>query len=357
MLSTWRFLVAAAALFGANAAINEISQNFMDLYRTRENVVELDSGVMYKVIRAGGGAEHPEESAEVQITYAGTTPRQTPTAVDIDEANWTAFDNLYTRGMAATVHLNKTMAGWTEVLTRMVTGDKWEVVIPPKLGYTDAARANTELGDGSQDFRNDTLIFRMELISIKGDTTSANTCDVLTLESCSADQKTLIKGWRENPDLEDIAKKIRGILDKKGAKYGTKKRIMQEDYQAFEAGKAEFEEYTREREKEAKSMARARHRASKEVTDSEDKKQKRWEKAAKKRSDLTARIQEEMPKMMEEEAKFGLEIKKYELMQRVINMENVRKKKEEFQAMNEDERREALEIEKAQDQDKHTSEL
>jgi FKBP-type peptidyl-prolyl cis-trans isomerase len=49
------------------------------------------------------------------------------------------------------------MPGWAEALQMMKAGDKWELFIPPKLGFGEAGLPQT--GPGS------TMIFELELRS------------------------------------------------------------------------------------------------------------------------------------------------------------------------------------------------
>ena len=50
--------------------------------------------------------------------------------------------------------------GWTEALQLMKEGDKWELIIPPDLGYGSKGAGNIIPPDS-------TLIFEVELLEIK----------------------------------------------------------------------------------------------------------------------------------------------------------------------------------------------
>jgi FKBP-type peptidyl-prolyl cis-trans isomerase FklB len=64
------------------------------------------------------------------------------------------------RGEPATFPLGGVVKGWQEVLPLMPTGSKWQVFIPANLAYG-------ETGAGQAIGPNETLVFEIELISIK----------------------------------------------------------------------------------------------------------------------------------------------------------------------------------------------
>jgi len=115
----------------------------------KEGVIELASGLQYKVINAGSGTDHPKVSTPCSCHYAGTLIDGTP------------FDSSYKRGSPTTFAPNQVIKGWTEALQMMVEGDKWELYIPSNLAYGEGARGNV-ISAGS------TLIFTIELLEIKG---------------------------------------------------------------------------------------------------------------------------------------------------------------------------------------------
>ena len=74
----------------------------------------------------------------------------------------TQFDSSYDRKEPYTTRANQVIKGWTEALTMMPVGSKWELYIPQDLAY--GAR---ESGNQIKPFS--TLIFEVELVSIEKD--------------------------------------------------------------------------------------------------------------------------------------------------------------------------------------------
>ena len=122
-------------------------KNFLEENKKKEGVVELPSGLQYKILINGDG-DKPSIENEVLCHYKGTL------------IDGTVFDCSYDRGQPIEFPLNGVIKGWTEALQLMPTGSKWILYIPPHLGYG-------ERGAGNVIGPNETLIFEVELISIK----------------------------------------------------------------------------------------------------------------------------------------------------------------------------------------------
>ncbi len=112
----------------------------------KEGVVALDSGLQYKVIKAGDGPK-PKKTDAVSCHYRGTL------------LDGTQFDSSYDRGQPAQFRVDQLIPGWTEALQLMPTGSKWELYIPSYLAY--GARPAGQISPNS------TLIFELELLEIK----------------------------------------------------------------------------------------------------------------------------------------------------------------------------------------------
>ena len=105
------------------------------------------SGLAYRVIKKGAGAQSPRETDTVVVNYSGWTP------------DGKMFDSSLTRGQPATFKLNQVIKGWTEGVQLMKVGDTMRFWIPGSLAYGDKP---TRPGAPSG-----TLVFDVELISVK----------------------------------------------------------------------------------------------------------------------------------------------------------------------------------------------
>jgi FKBP-type peptidyl-prolyl cis-trans isomerase FklB len=126
---------------------------FLEANKAKEGVVTLPSGLQYKVIQEGTGPK-PTATDLVVCNYRGTL---------LDN---TEFDSSYKRGQPATFPVTGVIKGWTEALQLMPVGSKWQLFVPPELGYGE--RANGQIGPNS------TLVFEVELVSIQAKNKDAN---------------------------------------------------------------------------------------------------------------------------------------------------------------------------------------
>jgi peptidylprolyl isomerase len=81
------------------------------------------SGLASKVLQPGTGKDHPRADELVTVNYTGWT------------TDGKMFDSSVTKGRTATFPLNRVIAGWTEGLQLMVTGEKRRFWIPEALAY------------------------------------------------------------------------------------------------------------------------------------------------------------------------------------------------------------------------------
>lgn len=126
----------------------QIGKAFLEENKKKDGVVELPSGLQYKVIRNGWGAK-PTLEDKVKAHYKGML---------LDS---TVFDSSYERGEPAVFPLQGVIAGWTEALQLMPVGAKWELYIPENLAYGESPRQGGPIEPYS------TLIFEVELLKIE----------------------------------------------------------------------------------------------------------------------------------------------------------------------------------------------
>jgi FKBP-type peptidyl-prolyl cis-trans isomerase len=123
---------------------------FLAENKTKEGVVTLPSGLQYKILKEGTGPK-PADTDTVTCYYSGTL---------IDGTKFDSSDNSNSAGLPATVNLASCIPAWREAIPLMAVGSKWQLFVPPELAYG----VN---GSGRYIGPNSTLIFEVELVSIK----------------------------------------------------------------------------------------------------------------------------------------------------------------------------------------------
>ena len=130
-------------LYGPNrdAGIAFLAEN-----AKKDSVITLPSGLQYKVLVAGKG-EVPTVSDKVQVNYEGRL------------IDGTVFDASARHGdKPAEFRPTQVIKGWTEALTMMPVGSKWQLYIPSELAY--GKRETGQIKPYS------TLVFDVELVGI-----------------------------------------------------------------------------------------------------------------------------------------------------------------------------------------------
>ena len=128
------------------AALAEAGKVFLAENGKKEGVQVTESGLQYKVLKAGDGAI-PARTDHVRVHYTGRL------------IDGTVFDSSVQRGQPAEFPVNGVIAGWIEALTLMPVGSKWELYIPYQLAYG-------ERGAGAAIPPFATLVFEVELLEI-----------------------------------------------------------------------------------------------------------------------------------------------------------------------------------------------
>jgi UDP-GlcNAc:undecaprenyl-phosphate/decaprenyl-phosphate GlcNAc-1-phosphate transferase len=113
----------------------------------QEGVVTLQSGLQYRIIKAGEGMK-PTDKDAVVCHYRGSL------------ISGAEFDSSYRKGHPGTFKINSVIPGWREALLLMPVGSTWQIFVPSQLAYGERGMSPS-IGP------NATLIFEIELIAIK----------------------------------------------------------------------------------------------------------------------------------------------------------------------------------------------
>ena len=146
LASDTTFFTPKAAEDFQKEALAGAGEKFLVENAKKPGVKVLPSGLQYKVITEGNG-EVPKASDEVEVIYEGRL------------IDGTIFDSTKKHGTKSDkFKAGNLIKGWTEALTTMPVGSKWQLYIPQELAY--GARQAGQIPPYS------TLVFDLELVSI-----------------------------------------------------------------------------------------------------------------------------------------------------------------------------------------------
>ena len=141
-VQTFARTVSEAAAARKQAAVKE----FMERNAHAPGVVTTASGLQYKILAAGDKKAPPISPTDtVTVDYRGKL------------LDGTEFDSSYSRGVPATFPVNGVIRGWQEALVLMKPGAKWQLFVPPELGYGQRSQAKIPAGS--------LLIFEVNILS------------------------------------------------------------------------------------------------------------------------------------------------------------------------------------------------
>ncbi|MCC8425953.1 FKBP-type peptidyl-prolyl cis-trans isomerase [Mucilaginibacter sp. UR6-11] len=123
----------------------EENKDFLRRNKLQPGVIELPSGLQYKVIKTGTGNK-PSGDSKVLVDYTGSF------------VNGKIFESSLEGGLPYVTKLTDVIKGWTEALQLMPTGSKWIIYVPAELAYGDRGTGNIP--------PNSSLIFELELLQI-----------------------------------------------------------------------------------------------------------------------------------------------------------------------------------------------
>lgn len=131
-------------LYGSN---REAGRKFLAENKLKEGVITTPSGLQYKVLTKGEGAV-PQRTDKVKVHYEGRL------------VDGTVFDASAKHGSEpASFRADQVIKGWTEALTIMPVGSKWQLYIPYELAYGERNMGNIKPYSA--------LIFDVELVDIE----------------------------------------------------------------------------------------------------------------------------------------------------------------------------------------------
>ena len=123
----------------------EAEEKFLAKNKTKEGVVELPSGLQYKVIKEGG-VKPASPKDTVWVRYQGKT------------LDGNVFDEVTPDRDSIRFTLNRVVAGWTEGIQQVGEGGTIELYVPAKLGYGERGNQGIE--------PNSLLIFTVDLCKV-----------------------------------------------------------------------------------------------------------------------------------------------------------------------------------------------
>jgi FKBP-type peptidyl-prolyl cis-trans isomerase len=123
-------------------------EDFLAANKKKPDVVTLQSGLQYKVVKEGTG-KAPKASDSVTVNYEGRL------------VDGTVFDSSERNGGPASFRVGGVIPGFSEALQLMKTGSKWQVYIPSNLAYGATPRPGGPIPPNAM------LVFDLELVEVK----------------------------------------------------------------------------------------------------------------------------------------------------------------------------------------------
>ena len=127
------------------------AKTFLEKAATEQGVKKTASGLIYKEIKVGEGAQ-AKPTDVVKVHYVGTL------------TDGKEFDSSVKRGQPVEFPLGQIIPCWSEGVSMMKVGGKAKLVCPPELAYGDRGRPPIIPGGSA-------LVFEVELLEIKSNAT------------------------------------------------------------------------------------------------------------------------------------------------------------------------------------------
>jgi FKBP-type peptidyl-prolyl cis-trans isomerase FklB len=123
-------------------------REFLERNAKEPGVMTMPSGLQYRVLNKGDSkAKSPAPTDQVTVRYRASL------------SDGTEFDRSDTHDRPAMFRVNSVFKGWQEAFLAMKPGAKWQLFVPPELGY--GANPPTGVAPGAL------LIYELELLQIE----------------------------------------------------------------------------------------------------------------------------------------------------------------------------------------------
>ena len=157
-----------------NSIYKKENEQWLKNNASKPGVVTTASGLQYKVLKEGNGPK-PKATDKVDVIYEGKT------------INGKVFDATanHPGKKNDSFRCDQVIKGWTEALTNMPVGSKWEIYIPQNLAYGER--------EAGQIKPYSTLIFTVELVDIEPEAKPAATTADKTKTADKTTAKTAAK--------------------------------------------------------------------------------------------------------------------------------------------------------------------
>ncbi|MDE2251384.1 MAG: FKBP-type peptidyl-prolyl cis-trans isomerase [Gammaproteobacteria bacterium] len=140
------FIHAARLALGRHNA--ELAHVFLEKNSHESGIRTLPSGIQYRVLAAGDPkAALPGPTDQITVRYRASLP------------DGTVIDRSDDHAQPATFRLNSVIQGWRDALSAMVPGARWQIFVPPELGY--GVNSPPPIPPGSL------LVYELELLKVE----------------------------------------------------------------------------------------------------------------------------------------------------------------------------------------------
>ncbi|MEP6883295.1 MAG: FKBP-type peptidyl-prolyl cis-trans isomerase [Gammaproteobacteria bacterium] len=124
------------------------AHEFLEKNAKQPGIITTPSGLQYRVLTKGDPkSKSPAPTDRVTVRYRASL------------ADGTEFDRSDIHGQPATFRVNSVFKGWQEALLTMKIGAKWQLFVPPELGY--GANSPPAVPPGAL------LVYELELFQIE----------------------------------------------------------------------------------------------------------------------------------------------------------------------------------------------